>query len=408
MLRDFLDRFGFDYEFVSASDRYNSGGFDDALRLRARAASTRSWRSCCRRCARSGGKTYSPVLPVSAEDRRGAAGAGRGGRRRGRDHPLRRRWTARRSSSRSSAARPSCSGRSTGRCAGSRSGVDYEMCGKDLTDSVTQSGKIVRVLGGRRARGADLRAVPRRERREDLQVQGQRPDHRAMADATAPRRASASTCSASRRAPSSSTSASSRARSTNTGSSARSCPSSRSSSSSATRCGTCCAPTATRAGDGRHAAGDLLACCSTSSACSAPTRRASRSGRYLGNYVADADPAHIPSSTRWSTARSPTTATSSRRRWRAARPSADEAAALAALDEELAALSEDATAEELQNDGLRDRQGREHFGFESLRDWFKALYETLLGSSQGPRMGSFIALYGVANTRRLIAEALGG
>jgi lysyl-tRNA synthetase class 1 len=41
-----------------------------------------------------------------------------------------------------------------------------------------------------------------------------------------------------------------------------------------------------------------------------------------------------------------------------------------------------------------------------LRDWFKALYETLLGSSQGPRMGSFIALYGVANTRELIAEAL--
>ena len=45
-------------------------------------------------------------------------------------------------------------------------------------------------------------------------------------------------------------------------------------------------------------------------------------------------------------------------------------------------------------------------GFENLRDWFKALYETLLGSSQGPRMGSFIALYGVDNTRQLIAEAL--
>ena len=32
MLRSFLDRFGFDYEFVSASDQYNSGGFDEALR----------------------------------------------------------------------------------------------------------------------------------------------------------------------------------------------------------------------------------------------------------------------------------------------------------------------------------------------------------------------------------------
>ena len=49
---------------------------------------------------------------------------------------------------------------------------------------------------------------------------------------------------------------------------------------------------------------------------------------------------------------------------------------------------------------------REEFGFESLRDWFRALYETLLGSEQGPRMGSFIALYGIANTRTLIAEAL--
>src|SRR5690606_12186731 len=31
--------------------------------------------------------------------------------------------------------------------------VDYEMCGKDLTDSVTQSGKIARILGGRRPEG---------------------------------------------------------------------------------------------------------------------------------------------------------------------------------------------------------------------------------------------------------------
>ena len=45
--------------------------------------------------------------------------------------------------------------------------------------------------------------------------------------------------------------------------------------------------------------------------------------------------------------------------------------------------------------------------YAELRDWFKALYQTLLGSEQGPRMGSFIALYGVANTRTLIAEALG-
>jgi lysyl-tRNA synthetase class 1 len=49
--------------------------------------------------------------------------------------------------------------------------------------------------------------------------------------------------------------------------------------------------------------------------------------------------------------------------------------------------------------------GKRH-PFESLRGWFQALYETLLGSSQGPRMGSFIALYGIDNSRKLIAEAL--
>jgi len=75
--------------------------------------------------------------------------------------------------------------------------------------------------------------------------------------------------------------------------------------------------------------------------------------------------------------------------------------------EELAHAREElASAEALQTE-VYEIGKREEFGFESLRDWFKALYETLLGSSQGPRMGSFIALYGIANTRALIAEALG-
>ncbi len=51
--------------------------------------------------------------------------------------------------------------------------------------------------------------------------------------------------------------------------------------------------------------------------------------------------------------------------------------------------------------------GKEH-GFEPLRDWFAALYEVLLGASQGPRFGGFVALYGVAETEALIARALAG
>lgn len=46
--------------------------------------------------------------------------------------------------------------------------------------------------------------------------------------------------------------------------------------------------------------------------------------------------------------------------------------------------------------------------FDPLRNWFTALYEVLLGASQGPRFGGFIALYGVAETVELIDDALAG
>ena len=41
-------------------------------------------------------------------------------------------------------------------------------------------------------------------------------------------------------------------------------------------------------------------------------------------------------------------------------------------------------------------------------DFFNMLYEVLLGEKRGPRFGSFVALYGIDNTRRLIADALAG
>ncbi len=46
--------------------------------------------------------------------------------------------------------------------------------------------------------------------------------------------------------------------------------------------------------------------------------------------------------------------------------------------------------------------------FDPLRAWFTALYEVLLGASQGPRFGGFIALYGVDETVQLIDDALAG
>ena len=86
-------------------------------------------------------------------------------------------------------------------------------------------------------------------------------------------------------------------------------------------------------------------------------------------------------------------------------PTEQEAAALRDLDSELAKLPEDTEAEAIQH--LVFEIGKAHYGKDNLRSWFQALYETLLGSPQGPRMGSFIALYGIGNSRRLIADALG-
>ncbi|MBZ4021394.1 lysine--tRNA ligase [Rhodobacter sp. TJ_12] len=51
--------------------------------------------------------------------------------------------------------------------------------------------------------------------------------------------------------------------------------------------------------------------------------------------------------------------------------------------------------------------GKDH-AFEPLRNWFTALYEVLLGQSQGPRFGGFIALYGVSETIALMRRALAG
>ena len=86
-------------------------------------------------------------------------------------------------------------------------------------------------------------------------------------------------------------------------------------------------------------------------------------------------------------------------------PTDKERAALQELADELAAFEGSNDANALQN--LVYEVGKKH-EFEPLRDWFTAIYQVLLGADQGPRFGSFIALYGVAETRRLITDALAG
>jgi lysyl-tRNA synthetase class 1 len=96
-----------------------------------------------------------------------------------------------------------------------------------------------------------------------------------------------------------------------------------------------------------------------------------------------------------------------------------EAAALQALSVSLATLPADSSAEAIQH-ALYDL-ARPIPRYQDLNakgatperpgvsnDWFNMIYQVLLGEERGPRLGSFIALYGIAETRALIARALGG
>src|SRR3954468_3745146 len=152
LLRQFLDRFGFDYEFLASSDCYFSGRFDEALRqvLRRYDAIMEVMLPTLREERR---QTYSPILPISPESGKvlqvpvqvvdAEAGLVRytdpaslqeveqsilsGGAKLQWKVDWAMRWYA--------------------------LGVDYEMSGKDLIDSVTHSSKIARILGARPPEG---------------------------------------------------------------------------------------------------------------------------------------------------------------------------------------------------------------------------------------------------------------
>ncbi|MBO9450843.1 lysine--tRNA ligase [Tropicibacter sp. R16_0] len=85
-------------------------------------------------------------------------------------------------------------------------------------------------------------------------------------------------------------------------------------------------------------------------------------------------------------------------------PTDQEREALEALRAELVAYDGPVEDEALQS--IVYSVGRERF--DPMRAWFTALYEVLLGASQGPRFGGFIALYGVDETVALIDKGLAG
>jgi lysyl-tRNA synthetase, class I len=394
MLREFLDRFGFEYEFISASDRYNAGGFDDALKnvlrnyqgimdimlptLRAERAAT-----------------YSPVLPISPKSGivlqvpievvDAEAGLIRfedegetitqsvlGGQSKLQwkvDWAMR--WVA--------------------------LGVDYEMYGKDLTDSGIQSGKIAQVLGGRKPEGMIYEMFLDENGEKISKSKG---NGLGLEDwlQYGPQE---SVAFYAYREP-----------------------------KSAKQLHTGIIPNVVdeyykmrsqwhdqtldkRLGNPVHHIYNgevpntplpvtfslLLNLVGVMGGAATPEQV----WGYLGNYIDNAQPENYPELDALvghaiAYNRDVVAKTLNRRK-----PVGIEVAALTKLDEQLSNLPAEATPEDIQT--LVYTIGMEG-GFENLRDWFKALYETLLGSSAGPRMGSFITLYGIGNTRKLIAEAL--
>jgi lysyl-tRNA synthetase class 1 len=84
-------------------------------------------------------------------------------------------------------------------------------------------------------------------------------------------------------------------------------------------------------------------------------------------------------------------------------PDSMQSQALNALKEELLAKDEDAPAEELQNAVFN--VGKNFFG-DDVKHWFETIYGVLFGTKSGPKIGSFISLYGINNTAKLIAKRI--
>ncbi len=86
-------------------------------------------------------------------------------------------------------------------------------------------------------------------------------------------------------------------------------------------------------------------------------------------------------------------------------PEAAERPAFGELARQLKALPAEADAEEVQKAVYE--VGKAHADtYPGLKDWFRALYQVLLGQDEGPRMGTFILLYGVEKTVAMIEEVL--
>ena len=146
-LRAFLDRFGFDYEFASATDYYTSGRFDETL-LKMLAAYDKIMSIILPTLGEERRATYSPFLPISPITGKVlqvamiARDAKKG------TVTYIEPETGEEIETEVTGGKVKCQWKADWAMRWTALGIDYEMAGKDLIDSVTLSSKICRTLGG--------------------------------------------------------------------------------------------------------------------------------------------------------------------------------------------------------------------------------------------------------------------
>ena len=147
MLRSFLDRFGFEYEFFSATETYKAGAFDETL-LKMLKVYDKVMDIILPTLGPERRATYSPFLPVCPRTGKVL------------QVPMVERnakkgtvvyldpETGKKVETTVTGGAVKCQWKADWALRWTALGVDYEMCGKDLIDSVTLSSKICRALGG--------------------------------------------------------------------------------------------------------------------------------------------------------------------------------------------------------------------------------------------------------------------
>ena len=86
------------------------------------------------------------------------------------------------------------------------------------------------------------------------------------------------------------------------------------------------------------------------------------------------------------------------------KPNEEEKKSLEALISELEKCNENMLPEEIQT--IIYTVGKENGYKENLRDWFKLIYEVVFGDENGPRMGFFISFFGVKEINKLIRDKI--